>query len=54
MPTYASGAAKEVRQLGAADNIARESRLLRVNPELSYVSADFAGDERDFWKPQAK
>jgi hypothetical protein len=43
VPAYASGAAKEVRQIGAADNIARESRLLRVNPELSYVSDDFAG-----------
>jgi hypothetical protein len=54
VPTYASGAAKEVRQLGAADNIARENRLLRVDPELSYVSNDFAGVDPDYWKPRAK
>lgn len=54
VPTYAGDVAKEVRQIGAADNIARESRLLRVNPELSYVSDDFTGVDPEFWKPRAK
>ena len=54
VPAYANSAAKEVRQIGAADNIARENLLLRVNPELSYVSDDFAGDEREFWGLQAR
>jgi hypothetical protein len=54
VPMYASDAAKEVRQIGAADNIARENQLFRVNPELSYVSNDFAGVDANFWKPLAK
>lgn len=54
VPTYAEPAAKEARQISAADSIARENRLFRVSPELSYVSDDFAGNDRDFWKPRAK
>lgn len=45
-------AAKEVSKIDAGGDINRESLLLRVEPNLSHVSDDFAGADRPFWKPQ--
>jgi hypothetical protein len=28
--------------------------LFRIDPRLSYVSADFAGDDSTFWNPQRR
>jgi hypothetical protein len=36
----------------AAGEIGREHLLFRIDPRLSYVSAAFAGEDSEFWKPQ--
>jgi hypothetical protein len=38
---------------GEAENLAgREHLLFRVDPRISYVSAQFAGEDAAFWQPQ--
>jgi hypothetical protein len=37
---------------GSAVEIGREHLLFRIDPRLSYVSADFAGPDSAFWNPQ--
>lgn len=37
---------------GFGNNTPVEHLLFRIDPRLSYVSADFAGDDAAFWKPQ--
>jgi hypothetical protein len=41
---------------GQASNqyVGSEHLLFRIDPRLSYVSADFAGDDSTFWNPQRR
>jgi hypothetical protein len=55
MPAYVEPLAAAEAQSAKAlmdDVMGREHLLFRVDPRLSYVSADFAADEAGFWQPQ--
>jgi hypothetical protein len=52
LPSY-SEPFSSVENAGVMDSIiGREHLIFRMDPRLSYVSADFAGDDASFWKPQ--
>jgi hypothetical protein len=38
--------------LASSAEVGREHLLFRIDPRLSYVSADFAGPDSGFWNPQ--
>src|SRR5580700_1693572 len=48
LPSYA----EPVWDQQSTPEVGREHLLFRVDPRLSYVSVDFAGDESGFWNPQ--
>ncbi len=55
-PVYAEAIAearaKSANKVSADGEIDREHLLFRVEPRLSYVSADFAAADRQFWRPK--
>ena len=58
MPAYAEDAArssgKAGRQAAADALLRRESLLFRVEPRASFVSAEFAGNDAAFWRPESQ
>jgi hypothetical protein len=48
LPSYAEPTSGQLSNT----EIGREHLLFRIDPRLSYVSADFAGDDSAFWNPQ--
>jgi len=44
----------DLRNLAAQAEAYRENRLLRVEPAMSWVSDDWAGENKDFWHPSAE
>ena len=48
LPSYAEPVSGQAANL----EVGREHLLFRIDPRLSYVSADFAGDDSAFWNPQ--
>jgi hypothetical protein len=52
LSTYAEPFSGAESAAGLNSVIGREHLLFRVDPKLSFVSADFAGEDAPFWKPQ--
>jgi len=48
--TMAEAGADAGRKLAAQAELARESRLFRMDPRISYVSDDFAAQDSGFWR----
>jgi hypothetical protein len=57
LPVYAEAIADAEAAAGktaAEIEIARESLLFRIDPQISYVSDEFASGDPDFWHPKEK
>jgi hypothetical protein len=48
--TMAEAGADAGRKLAAETEVARESRLFRMDPRISYVSDEFAAGDSEFWR----
>ena len=48
--TMAEAGADAGRKLAAETEVARESRLFRMDPRISYVSDEFAAADTEFWR----
>ena len=58
-PAYAAAAVGDLpggdtHKIAAEIDLVREHQLFRVEPGLSYVSEEFAGDGAAFWRPKFK
>ena len=54
VPAYARPAEKVAKKAAAEGEITHENLLFRVEPEISYVSDDFAAADPAFWRPHTK
>jgi hypothetical protein len=54
VPTYACPEEKVAKKAAAEGEIMHENLLFRVEPEISYVSDDFAAADPAFWRPHTK
>jgi hypothetical protein len=54
VPIYARPEEKVAKQAAAEGGIMHENLLFRVEPEISYVSDDFAAADPSFWRPHTK
>ena len=51
-PPYADGVRDASKKAAAGTEISQERTILRIDPNLSYVSDEFASGDPAFWKPK--